>query len=84
MASLGGRKRREDLWKYYKYIPAERKTECIVAVEGDVDKCCGFKLGGKNTTNLKRHLKNSHAAIYEKVSCLQQVLLLTKHLHCIG
>ena len=34
--------------------------------------CCGFKLAGKNTTNLKRHLKASHPAIFAKVSYLQQ------------
>ena len=57
---LGGRKRRADLWAYFKYHPAERKTECIV--DGDSGKC-GHKLGGKNTTNLKRHLKTHHVDI---------------------
>lgn len=62
---LGGRKRRDDLWTYFQYNPSERKTECIVL--GDDGKC-GHKLGGKNTTNLKRHLKAHHADIFSKVS----------------
>lgn len=56
---LGGRKQREDLWKYFEYNPGERRTVCVVEVEGSK---CGHKLGGKNTTNLKRHLK-SHTFI---------------------
>lgn len=62
---LGGRKRRDDLWTYFQYNSSERKTECIVL--GDDGKC-GHKLGGKNTTNLKRHLKAHHADIFSKVS----------------
>lgn len=62
---LGGRKPRKDLWTYFEFNPIERRTECIV--EGDRGKC-GVKLGGKNTTNLKRHLKAHHAEIFSKVS----------------
>ncbi|XP_067246832.1 zinc finger BED domain-containing protein 4-like [Chanodichthys erythropterus] len=61
---LGGRKRRDDLWTYFQYNSSERKTECIVL--GDDGKC-GHKLGGKNTTNLKRHLKAHHADIFSKI-----------------
>ena len=64
---FGGRKRRADLWTYFEYHPAERKTECMVTLDGDGGKC-GHKLGGKNTTNLKRHLKTHHADIFSKVS----------------
>ena len=64
---FGGRKRRADLWTYFEYHPAERKTECVVTLDGDGGKC-GHKLGGKNTTNLKRHLKTHHADIFSKVS----------------
>ncbi|XP_037545811.1 E3 SUMO-protein ligase ZBED1-like [Nematolebias whitei] len=61
---LGGRKPRKDLWTYFVFNPTERRTECIV--EGDGGKC-GFKLGGKNTTNLKRHLKAHHPDIFSKI-----------------
>ncbi|XP_061597648.1 uncharacterized protein LOC133460950 [Cololabis saira] len=62
----GGWKQRfiNDLWTYFKYNQAERKTECIV--EGDSNKC-GHKLRGKNTTNLKRHLKTRHTDIFSKI-----------------
>lgn len=62
---LGGRKRRDDIWVYFKYNPADNKTECIVKEDGDK---CGHKVGGKNTTNLKRHLKARHKDIFSKVS----------------
>lgn len=58
---LGGRKRRDDIWVYFKYNPADNKTECIVKEDGDK---CGHKVGGKNTTNLKRHLKARHKDIF--------------------
>lgn len=63
---LGGRKRRNDLWTYFTHNPAENKTECLVV--GDRGTRCGYKLRGKNTTNLKRHLKAHHAAISAMVS----------------
>ena len=31
---LGGRKRRDDIWVYFKYNPADDKTECIVTGHG--------------------------------------------------
>ena len=65
---FGGRKRRADLWTYFEYHPAERKTECVVTLDGDGGGKCGQKLGGKNTTNLKRHLKTHHPDIFSKVS----------------
>ncbi|XP_060774793.1 kynureninase isoform X2 [Neoarius graeffei] len=58
---LGGRKRRDDLWTYFIHNPAENKTECLVV--GDRGTRCGYQLCGKNTTDLKRHLKAHHAAI---------------------
>ncbi|XP_028828055.1 zinc finger BED domain-containing protein DAYSLEEPER-like [Denticeps clupeoides] len=52
-----GRKRRRDLWKHFLYRQVERKTECVVRTNGEK---CGYKISGKNTTNLKRHLKAFH------------------------
>ncbi|CAJ1053305.1 LOW QUALITY PROTEIN: uncharacterized protein LOC114463422 [Xyrichtys novacula] len=61
----GGRKKRDDLWSYFRYSPNDNKTQCLVRGRGDetddscgatASSCCGFKLSGKNTTNLKRHL----------------------------
>lgn len=63
---LGGRKRRDDLWIHFTHNPAENKTECLVV--GDRGTRCDYKLRGKNTTNLKRHLKAHHAAISAMVS----------------
>ncbi|KAI7804112.1 putative zinc finger BED domain-containing protein 4-like, partial [Triplophysa rosa] len=57
-----GRKRRTDIWKHFCYNLSERKTMCTVTEHGE--RHCGYKLGGKNTTNLKRHLKAHHPALY--------------------
>ena len=35
LGAVGGRKRRQDLWTYFQYNPAERKTECLVSTEGE-------------------------------------------------
>ena len=55
-----GRKRRNDIWTHFHYIELEKKTEC--GVEKNREKC-GHKITGKNTTNLKRHLKAFHNEI---------------------
>ncbi|XP_060768280.1 zinc finger protein 618 isoform X3 [Neoarius graeffei] len=60
-----GRKRREDLWTHFCYNQTERKTQCIVPDEDGVP--CGYKLAGKNTTNLKRHLKTRHPTVSAKI-----------------
>lgn len=67
-----GKKRREDLWTHSCYLPAERKTECIVPNEDGEP--CGFKIGGKNTTNLKRHLKTRHPAESDKVNIKMEMI----------
>ena len=41
---LGGRKRTDDIWVYFKYNPADNKTECIVTGHGGQ---CGHKVGEK-------------------------------------
>ena len=48
------RKRRDDILTHFHYIDVEKKTECVVEKDGEK---CGHKITGKNTTNLKRHLK---------------------------
>ncbi|KAK0152186.1 Zinc finger BED domain-containing protein 1 [Merluccius polli] len=60
MAVVFGRKRRNDIWKNFNYIQLEKKTECVVQKDGEK---CGHKIAGKNTTNLKRHLKAFHSEI---------------------
>lgn len=54
-----GRRRREDNWKNFKQIEVNNKTECLVK---DGEKC-GQNITGKNTTNLKGHLKALHKEI---------------------
>ena len=43
LGAVGGRKRRHDLWTYFQYNPAERRTECLVSIEGEdgVSRFCG-------------------------------------------
>ena len=57
---LFGRKRRDDIWRHFQYSDVENKTECVVDKDGQK---CGHKIAGKNTTNLKRHLKAFHNEI---------------------
>ena len=56
-----------DIWTHFKYIVTEKKTQCTV-ITGD--KSCGLKISGKNTTNLKRHLKAHHPEVHATVSSL--------------
>ncbi|XP_041960097.1 zinc finger BED domain-containing protein 4-like isoform X1 [Alosa sapidissima] len=66
-ASLAlGRKRRLDVWVHFNYDAAQRNTTCNVMKE-DGDMPCGFKLSGKNTTNLKRHLKAHHPDLFASI-----------------
>ena len=55
-----GRKRRQDIWTHFCYKDVEKKPECVVEKDGEK---CGHKITGKNTTNLKRHLKAFHNEI---------------------
>nr|XP_033932939.1 uncharacterized protein LOC117440812 [Pseudochaenichthys georgianus]XP_033942602.1 uncharacterized protein LOC117449217 [Pseudochaenichthys georgianus]XP_033947580.1 uncharacterized protein LOC117452886 [Pseudochaenichthys georgianus]XP_033966284.1 uncharacterized protein LOC117466896 [Pseudochaenichthys georgianus] len=61
-----GRKKRIDIWTNFLYNSVENKTHCT-ATAGEGETPCGFKLVGKNTTNLKRHLKAHHPAIYATI-----------------
>ncbi|XP_062398583.1 uncharacterized protein LOC134088552 isoform X1 [Sardina pilchardus] len=61
-----GRKRRLDVWVHFNYDAVQRNTTCnIVREDGDLP--CGFKLSGKNTTNLKRHLKLHHPDLFATI-----------------
>lgn len=60
IVSAAGRKRRDDIWIHFRYMDVEKKTECVVKKDGEK---CGHKITGKNTTNLKRHLKAFHNEI---------------------
>ncbi|PIO35728.1 hypothetical protein AB205_0065830 [Aquarana catesbeiana] len=53
-----GRKRREDLWMYFTFDVKDNNTLC---------KPCRATLAGKNTTNLKRHLRTTHPEIHKKI-----------------
>ena len=55
-----GEKEETAFGKNFHYIEVEKKTELVV--EKDREKCC-HKITGKNTTNLKRHLKPFHNEI---------------------
>lgn len=46
-----------DIWTHFKYNATERKGECVVLSGEDP---CGYKIAGKKTTNLKRHLQANH------------------------
>ena len=61
MLSTGpGRKRRRDLWSHFRYIDVEKKTLCLILVEG---KECGHEVAGKNTKNLNKHIAVHHKDI---------------------
>nr|XP_023672297.1 zinc finger BED domain-containing protein 1-like [Paramormyrops kingsleyae] len=69
---MAGRKRRSDLWTHFLYIEVEKKTECLVEKNG---KKCGHRMSGKNTTNLKRHLKAFHNDIqFPETASVKKVL----------
>ncbi|XP_064193697.1 uncharacterized protein LOC135255873 isoform X2 [Anguilla rostrata] len=63
-SQAAGRKRRGDVWKHFSFDTTEQKTECLVTVGG---KPCGHRIRGKNTTNLKRHLRTRHPEVYAKI-----------------
>ncbi|KAL1276844.1 hypothetical protein QQF64_036467 [Cirrhinus molitorella] len=55
-----GRRKRLDIWSHFKYNDTDKKSECVIITDG---KHCGQRISGKNTTNLKRHLKANHPHI---------------------
>ena len=57
----GGRKPQSAVWNYFKYDSVINKSGCNL---------CEKKLSGKNSTNLKTHLRTSHpdaSKIVEKI-----------------
>lgn len=58
-----GQKKRMDIWTHLKCMVTENKTQCAG------NKSRGFKISGKNTTNL-RHLKAHHPEGHAMVSSL--------------
>lgn len=77
-ASGLGRKRRTDVWKHFCFNSSEGKTLCNVTEEHG-ERPCGYKLCGKNTTNLKRHLKAHHPAAYASVTVSKLKCYQTKN-----
>lgn len=60
--ACGGRPKSSVIWDYFEYSIEKKSCECIVDVESNGKrKRCGILLSGKNTTNLKNHLKAHHA-----------------------
>jgi hypothetical protein len=63
---FSGRKRESEVWKYFNYKAGVDKSVCQVVIEGDetTKVTCRKEVVGKNTTNLKAHLRVYHAEVY--------------------
>src|SRR4029434_6441301 len=68
--ALGTGRKIIDIWTLFYYNLTENKTQ-PTAITGE--KLCGFKIGWKNTTNVKRHLKAHNPVIYATVNYLVTV-----------
>jgi len=69
MASLikqfSGRKQESDVHKHFRYSADDNKSVCLNTDENG--KQCGFRVSGKNSTNLKSHIQHHHADTYEQM-----------------
>jgi hypothetical protein len=55
------------VWDHFSYDAVSDKCTCnVIAVEG-TDTKCGRKISGKNSTNMKTHLKTCHSSVYKEV-----------------
>lgn len=75
-----GRKHDHPVWEYFEYEKSSDKTRCQVIAPPDTtgsgrskEGVCGQELVGKNTTNLKNHLRSKHKEIYEKVTAAESM-----------
>ena len=53
---MSGRKQSAAVWSFFEYIEHKSKSKCLE---------CGFKVTGKNSTNMRTHLKR-HGELYKK------------------
>jgi hypothetical protein len=64
---FSGRKRDSDVWKYFEYKADVDKSACQVVQGDEIRKVkCRKEVAGKNTTNLKAHLRVYHAEVYSE------------------
>jgi len=80
MASLikqfSGRKRECDVHKHFRYDADGNKSVCLVNENG---KQCGFRVSGKNSTNLKSHIQHHHTDdTYEQLKAADDQLKSAK------
>jgi hypothetical protein len=50
---FAGRKKECEVWRWFEYKADLDKSVCLVIVNDEKEERCGFKLAGKNPTNLK-------------------------------
>ena len=63
-----GRPKRSPVWDYFAYDGTQGKSICQIGKEGsDVEGKRGHHVAGKFPTNLKQHLKKSHAKEYKEM-----------------
>jgi len=68
MSLVGSGRKKTQVWQHFNYNDNTKKTRCKVRSGDDEADACAYTLSGKNTTNLKRHLKLRHPDIYATVS----------------
>ena len=66
-SSVPGRPKRSPVWDYFCYNSTQEKSVCQVELLA-TETLCGKSITGKNTTNLKQHLKAMHANVLLEVS----------------
>lgn len=68
-----GRKVDDAVWKFFTYEASSDKSVCTVSLSEDGDgsatRKCGAVIKGKNTTNLKNHIRYKHKNL---LSALEQ------------
>ena len=63
-----GRKKESVVWDYFAYDAVLDKSTCNVIVDEDSGRKCGWNIAGKNSTNVKVHLKTAHRRIFDDVA----------------
>ena len=56
-----GCKRNSPIWDHFEYLQDIKKSKCMVETKKGV---CGELLQGKNSSNLKTHLKSFHKDVF--------------------
>jgi BED zinc finger len=84
-----GRKPQNPVWRYFEYDKSTDKSRCKVGSDSattmdssaehepasgsEKQRSCGQELIGKNTTNLKSHLRSKHEEVYDRVVAEESV-----------